>query len=121
MRRREFITLHGCTAATWPLAARAQQAPMPVIGFLMPTSVAWWSHLVAAFHQGLGQTGYVEGQNLAIEYRWAEGNSIGCRRSPPTWSVASRALGSQGREARSSWRDPGSICDRDRFAELQIG
>jgi putative ABC transport system substrate-binding protein len=42
---------------------------MPVIGFLMPTSVAWWSHLAAAFHQGLGQTGYVEGQNLAIEYR----------------------------------------------------
>ena len=70
IRRRKFLATLGGAAAVWPLAARAQQPPaMPVIGFLMPTSVAWWSHLAAAFHQGLGQTGYVEGQNLAIEYR----------------------------------------------------
>src|SRR5215510_16467536 len=67
IRRRKFLATLGGAAAVWPLAAGAQQPPaMPVIGFLMPTSVAWWSHLAAAFHQGLGQTGYVEGQNLAI-------------------------------------------------------
>ena len=73
MRRREFLAVVGGAAMGWPLASIAQQPAIPVVGFINTASSGPFAHLVDAFRKGLGEAGYVEGQNIIVEYRWAEG------------------------------------------------
>jgi putative ABC transport system substrate-binding protein len=85
MRRREFIVICGATVGTWPLTTRAQQT-MPVIGFLSGRSPAESAGVVAAFHKGLSETGYVESQNVTIDFRRA--SFVACPRSQQNWFTA---------------------------------
>jgi putative tryptophan/tyrosine transport system substrate-binding protein len=73
MNRRAFIALIGGAAAAWPLAARAQQPAMPVVGLLRNTPSASFEYIVAAFRRGLSEEGFVDGRNVAVQQRWAEG------------------------------------------------
>jgi putative ABC transport system substrate-binding protein len=73
LRRREFITLIGGAAVAWPAVARVERAPLPVIGYLSPRTAEDSGEVLAEFRRGLGETGFVEGHNVAIEYRWLAG------------------------------------------------
>jgi putative ABC transport system substrate-binding protein len=88
IKRRKFITLLGGAAAAWPLVARAQQGALPVIGFLRSTPAEPFANIVAAFRQGLNETGFIEGQNVAVDHRWADNQLHRLPGLAPIWSAA---------------------------------
>jgi hypothetical protein len=106
MRRREFMALLGSATATWPLAARAQQSTMPVVGFLRNTRPEDSVDLVGAFRQGLTETGFVEGRNVAIEYRWTEGQFRSASTVGPLWVIRCISDKPRSRTCRSAHFSP---------------
>jgi hypothetical protein len=110
MRRRELIAFFGGAAAAWPLAAHAQQTALPVVGLIRDGSTDTAARYVAAFRKGLNETGYVEGQNVTVEYHWLEGRydnlpSAAGRSRPPTRG--------RHRHARQRARYRGQSCNGD--------
>ena len=105
LKRREFITLLGGAMAAWPFALHAQQPAMPVIGFLNGRSRREYARQLAPFHRRIGELGFVEGQNLAIEHRWAEGPPVsagGRSRAPDCHRDRGRRLGTTALRVLSS-------------------
>ena len=103
MRRREFITLLGGAAVTWPLAARAQPTKLPTVGFLGVSTPAAQGHMVAALVQRLREFGWIEGRTIAIEYRWAEGHDERYSEIAAEF-VGSGSMPSSRRELRRRWQ-----------------
>jgi len=108
MRRREFITFVGGAVAAWPLAVRAQQSAMPVIGFMSSRSPEGYENVVAAFRRGLGEGDLIEGKNTVIEFRWALGEI------QPIARTGGRTCEPPGGRARDFRRRPSGACSEGR-------
>ena len=128
LRRREVLALFGGAAAAWPLLARAQQPAMPVIGYLSARSPEDTAHLVEAFRRGLGETGFFEGHNVTIEYRWALGHqdrlpalAADLVQKPVTVLVSTGGESAALAALAASYRRAGRKCHRNKYPDRHFG